>query len=63
MTEELTEFHKHEVVHTSHIIVSMFNDFIAEHPYVSQNKELSIKADVILDMLVNFYQSSFGEEL
>lgn len=51
------ELLKHEVVHGSHIILCMFDDYIATHPYVIENKILEEKAEKISELLMDFYKS------
>lgn len=49
-------FARHEVLHTSHIMVLMFEEFIASHPVVEADPMLNARAQDILSQLADFYQ-------
>lgn len=49
-------FARHEVLHTSHLMVLMFEEFIASHPVVEADPRLKESAQAILDQLGDFYQ-------
>lgn len=49
-------FGKHEVLHTSHIIGALFDQFIVDHPAVRTRPALACKAADISAALADFYQ-------
>lgn len=56
------EFAKHEVLHTAHIIESMWCDFVLEHPTVAADPELQEEAARIAEAIAGFYQAVGGRK-
>ena len=50
------EFGKHEVIHTSSIIMEMFEEYICDHDAVKDNAEVDEEADKVFSALFDFYQ-------
>lgn len=50
------EFGKHEVIHTSSIIMEMFEEYICDHDAVKENAEVDEAADKVFSALFDFYQ-------
>lgn len=50
------EFGYHEVIHTIHVILSMWDDHILSHGVVEEDTELTELADRISSMMGDFYQ-------
>jgi hypothetical protein len=46
----------HEVLHTAHIMASMFDDFIVRHAATQADSEVKAAADKISESLGDFYQ-------
>lgn len=55
------EFSRHEVLHTAHIIESMWCDFVLEHEAVAADPELQEEAVRIAEAIAAFYQSVGGK--
>lgn len=53
---KIDQFHQHEVLHTAHIISSMFEDYIVTHRYTQSDPEILEAAEKISDALGDFYQ-------
>lgn len=53
---ELDKFHYHEALDRSHVIVDMMNDYLLEHPAVSQNKKIKKKVEKAIENLADAYQ-------
>jgi len=53
--------HYHEVLHTAHIVSSMFDQFIREHPATQQSPALREAADSLSSALADFYQLAGAE--
>lgn len=54
--EPLDAFSAHEVLHTSSILASMFDDYIAGHKYTQSDRELATAARRLSERLHEFYQ-------
>lgn len=50
------KFGYHEVLHTAHIMSSMWDKHILEHLAVDSNPELKAAAELISDKIGDFYQ-------
>ena len=46
----------HEALDRSHIARDHFYEYVLQHPAVSNNKELSLHAEKIMETMGNFYQ-------
>jgi hypothetical protein len=59
MTEApaIDDFHRHEVLHGTAMVQSLFDDFVAEHVYTRSVPELASAAAEISRALAEFYQS------
>lgn len=55
------EFAKHEVLHTAHIIESMWCDFVLEHEAVAADPDLKAEAVRIAEAIAAFYQAVGGK--
>jgi hypothetical protein len=53
---EIDQFHQHEVLHSAHIVSSMFEDFVLAHPYTQSDPAIRAAADKIGTALADFYQ-------
>jgi hypothetical protein len=53
---DIDQFHQHEVLHSAHIISSMFEDFVLGHPYTQSEPTIRAAADKIGTALADFYQ-------
>lgn len=56
MVENLDEFHWHEALDRTNMVLVMFSEHVGEHPAVSQTPELKEAADKITVALGNLYQ-------
>ena len=50
------EFGKHEVLHTSSIVMQMFDDYLLSHGAVEADPEIKEAAQRAFDSLFEFYQ-------
>ena len=50
------QFGYHEVIHTSHVMVCIWEDHILGHGVVEEDTELTELADRISSMMADFYQ-------
>lgn len=55
------EFAKHEVLHTAHIIESMWCDFVLEHPATVADPDLRAEAVRIAEAIGAFYVAVGGK--
>lgn len=53
---EIDQFHQHEVLHSAHIVSSMFENFVLAHPYTQSDPAIRAAADRIGTALAEFYQ-------
>lgn len=53
---KIDQFHQHEVLHSAHIISSMFEDYVLAHPYTQNDPGIRDAADKIGAALADFYQ-------
>jgi hypothetical protein len=53
---EVTEFHKHEALHTASIASDFFDRHLADHVAVQQDPEVKAAAEKISELLGDFYQ-------
>src|SRR5438034_754236 len=56
-TENPDPFSAHEALDRSHLIATVFDEFVAEHPFVCANKKLHRQALALADRLGAFYQA------
>lgn len=56
-SEKLDEFHRHEVLHAAHIVMSMINDHLTERGYVATNNELRKLSLAAEDAVMELYQA------
>lgn len=49
------EFSKHEILHTTHIISEMFNNYVVEHPALS-GEDIASDGEELSKMIEEFYQ-------
>lgn len=54
--EKLNSGHYHEVMDRSYVIMSNMEDFLLNHPAVSQNKKLKEKVEKAQTLLAEVYQ-------
>jgi hypothetical protein len=65
---KLDDGHYLEVLHTAHVLTSVFDDHILTHPAVMQDQDFTEKANKAFDALWDFYQvcgvkrHEFGEK-
>lgn len=57
MRERIDKFHYHEVMDRLHLINSMIDEFLLEHPAVIENKKIMKKITKASDKLSEAYQS------
>lgn len=50
------EFHYHEVLDRTHVLLSTWEEHINEHQVVFNNEELKSKSEEIMDLIGEFYQ-------
>ena len=55
--EPLDAFHRHEALHTAHIVAEMFDSYIADHPFVGADPELKEAASRLSAGLHGLYQA------
>jgi len=53
---KIDQFHQHEVLHTVHIVSSMFEDYVLAHPYTQSDLDIREAADKISAALGDLYQ-------
>lgn len=58
---QLTEAYMHEACDRAHIVSSMFDDFLLQHPAVLGVNDLKKKAESISESLAEFYQMCGAE--
>lgn len=58
MKEQTDKFHYHEVLDRLHIINSMIDDLLLEHPAVIENKKIMKKITKASDKLSEAYQAT-----
>ena len=49
-------FHQHEVLHTAHMICSMFEEFVVEYQFTQSDPRLKAAADKLGRQLADFHQ-------
>lgn len=54
--EEVDPFSAHEALHASYMMMEIWTKFVADHPYVANDKFLSSIAEDILSNMNAFYQ-------
>ena len=55
-THVIDDFSKHEVLHTTSMLNTIFDDWITTHPFVQSDDEIRLAAGEIVEKLGNFYQ-------
>lgn len=58
--QELTPYHKHEVLHASNMAVDIFDRYVGGHPFVKQTPELTALAEKASEALYAVY-AKIGE--
>ncbi|WP_146163415.1 hypothetical protein [Sphingomonas fennica] len=53
----IDDFHRHEVLHGTAMVQSLFDDFIAGHVYTKSDAELTAAAEEISRAIADFYQA------
>lgn len=53
---ELDAFHGHEVLHSTYLINSIFEDFVRQHRFTQSDAALRNAAENVAIALGNFYQ-------
>jgi len=56
MKKELDEFHYHEVLDRTHVLLSTWDNYINDHPVVVASDELRKKSEEIMELIGEFYQ-------
>lgn len=54
---KLDEFHLHEALDRTHVLLSAFADHVAEHPFIRQDRELRRMANRLVDQMSDLYQA------
>jgi len=54
--EVLDKYHLHEATDRAHVMASMFEEHLLDHPAVSGNQKAKKKAEKIMKQLSDFYQ-------
>lgn len=54
---ELDDFHYHEVVHTIHLLMSLIDDSLIQHPVLKIEKEARKNVEKATDYLFEAYQT------
>ena len=52
----IDKFHQHEVLHTAHIVTSLFEEYVVEHSYTQSDPEMLAAAEKISAALADFYE-------
>lgn len=67
--EEINSYSAHELLDRMYMICDIFESYIHEHPFISQNKELFEQAEKISDemfdmynIIANLYFDKYGDE-
>ena len=60
ITRQLDDFHYHEALDRSYLVLEMFNEYVLEHPVIEKHKELKKEADRLSSDLYLFYCSISG---
>jgi hypothetical protein len=53
---KLDEFHAHEALHTTSVVMEIFERHVHMHPFIKQDKELLKSANEIFTSIFNLYQ-------
>lgn len=56
MPKKLDSYHKHEALDRCHVVCSMIDDFLVNHPYVEQEPIIKAKIKLALKYLSEAYQ-------
>ena len=54
---KLDDFHYHEVLDRSDMILSIISEHLLAHPIVAENKEYKVLVDRAIDSIYELYQS------
>lgn len=54
---KLNKGYAHESLDRTYVVMDMFEEYVAKHPFVGQTPELSRQAQEIIDRLFDLYQS------
>jgi hypothetical protein len=52
---KIDQFHRHEVLHTTHIVSAMFEDHVATHAYTLSDPEVLAAAEKVSAALADLY--------
>jgi len=52
----LDEFHYHEALDRTHMLLCMIDDHLREHPVVKKHKQLKIRVEIAEDILAEVYE-------
>lgn len=56
MKEKIDEFHKHEVLDRTHVVINTVVEHIQSHPMVLQYADVGEKVDEAIEILLDLYQ-------
>ena len=54
--KKLDEYHYHEALDRTHMLLSIIDEHLREHPVVKKHKQLKIRVEVAEEILVEVYQ-------
>lgn len=54
---ETSEFDQHEVLHTASLLMDAWNRWVTDTPLLKEREDLRQKAEVIADLMYDFYNS------
>jgi len=53
---KLDEFHYHEALDRTHMLLCMVDEHLLEHPVVQNHKQLKIRVEIVGEILAEIYE-------